>query len=393
MMRVGLRNVHPVRLGPKAVSKHCCCGRRFSSSSSSGASPPPEELSGIRLKVFRRVPIRGEEGEEGQKYNLVRTDLQELLRQCENTQLVVFGEEHGHPLSHIIEFKVLSRMLHASSSGNGPGEAQSVTLSLEMLDTERQAAADAYMAMGGLSKLETLGHPSKAEEELFGGKWHNWFDYAPQCQALRASFPPGVASYHRLLAANAPRRLTRLVAQGGLTALTEALEAAPQDRSLIAPVPWNPPSVRLADKIGPVFETFRGKRDEARKERLILAQRWCRVPAHLFVLLHNLCLFCYSVQVVCLSLCKLSMTPHLFIWKIVFGMPRWLGAFTRSSPSLAAKAAANLARGAACSTFAAGSTRSTGSGSSSTSRRTGRPPQEVTIRRRASEITSNLLFA
>jgi hypothetical protein len=232
---------------------------------------------------------------------LVRCGLPELLQACaandhtNQARLVLFGEEHGHPTAHALQAAVLGHLLRrsheeAAESTVGSSGGGGVTLSLEMLDSAKQCAADAY-ASQLLSAAATLAATSE-EEALFAGDWQNWPDYAPMLRAVRRfnseelvsgqepqpALAAGVEpkkqlARHRVLAANAPRRFTSAVAKGGLVGLADVLalnDAA--DRALLAPLPWMLPSAALAEKCGPLFATFRGVRDDARKDRMLLAQ-------------------------------------------------------------------------------------------------------------------------
>ena len=63
-----------------------------------------------------------------------------------------------------------------------------------------------------------------------------------------------------------------MVSKLGRVGLDEALLACPRDAEFLAPIPWAPASAALSEKIGPMFSTFRGKRDDARKIRMLDAQ-------------------------------------------------------------------------------------------------------------------------
>uniref|UniRef100_A0A7S2HAB5 Haem-binding uptake Tiki superfamily ChaN domain-containing protein n=1 Tax=Octactis speculum TaxID=3111310 RepID=A0A7S2HAB5_9STRA len=109
--------------------------------------------------------------------------------------MVLFGEEHGNPVSHHLENTIYSHLATQRKGG--------YTLSLEMLTTEQQDKVNLY-ASGedcGVSAVDLLGP----------GGWEV-SDYASLLEIARQS-------ESRIIGANAPRRLTSLVAKSGVSAL------------------------------------------------------------------------------------------------------------------------------------------------------------------------------
>lgn len=207
--------------------------------------------NGLRFRVYERQ----RSGEP-----LVRVRLEDMLAHCAkpSVALVLFGEEHGHPVSRGLEESVYAGMLSAN-----PQAGNTTTLSLEMLDTELQEAADDYI---------TQADDCSSEESLFGGRWDNWTDYAQLCNLAR-----GQGAH--ILAANAPRRFTSLVATMGYEYLAATISDS--DRLLIAPLPFQGPSPMLSAKLGPMFRGCGGRSDEEHRGNMLMAQSlWDATMAH-----------------------------------------------------------------------------------------------------------------
>jgi len=180
--------------------------------------------------------------------------LENLLRNIGDdpkSRLVVFGEEHGNFAAHRLQLELLARMLRQSNA---------VTLSLEMLDKERQDLADEYLRNGlqregasisGTDEPSCVDEATSAapplqplkpwseESVLCRAGWGNWFDYAPFVRIVKLS-NSHEAKDHCIVAANAPRRLVRIVSQLGREGLNDALVASPRDAAFLAPLPWAP---------------------------------------------------------------------------------------------------------------------------------------------------------
>jgi len=207
-----------------------------------------DTIAGLRFKIFERQQAGGP---------LIRVPLESLLAGCTepDVALVLFGEEHGHPVCRGLEEAVYKRMLSAERNG-------SVTLSLEMLDTEKQQAANMYIS----------SEEDSSEDILFGGSLVNWQDYVNLCRLARAE-------HAHLLAANAPRRFTSTIATLGYESLAATI--SDEDRILIAPLPFQKPSPMLAAKIGPMFEGCGGRSDDEHRMHMLMAQSlWDATMAH-----------------------------------------------------------------------------------------------------------------
>lgn len=121
-------------------------------------------------------------------------------------QVVLLGEQHDDPATHELELETLMA-LHRM--------ARPVVLSLEMFETDVQAALDAYLA----------GKTTEAEFMASTRPWKNYrTDYRPLIEYAKARGIPVVA-------ANVPRRLASRVAKEGIAALRNLPEA---DRAWVA---------------------------------------------------------------------------------------------------------------------------------------------------------------
>ena len=206
-----------------------------------------EILDGHRFRVFERR-------ESGRP--LVRVSASHMRADLtdESRRLILFGEEHGHPLCHHLERDLYAAWLESRREGD------SVSISLEMLSTERRNAVQEYYEHAPRKS-------GKEEESVFGGEWANWVDYADLVRMARENG-------ESVVCANAPRRLTSMLAKGGENTLLRHLSSdeGKSDLCLISPLPLRKPSAELCAAIGPIFETFRGKRDLDRRDRMLLAQ-------------------------------------------------------------------------------------------------------------------------
>lgn len=143
---------------------------------------------------------------------------EEFYRRLEisEARMVMMGENHQDPLAHQIELEVLRRL-----SENDAGVR--VGLSLEFWDRESQVVLDEYLA--GLVPLDTFLRDSRPPS--------NHSSYYPLLELCRQSNLPVVA-------ANCPRRYSRLVSKSGQAALLPMADTAA--RSLLPPLPYPPAS-------------------------------------------------------------------------------------------------------------------------------------------------------
>jgi len=124
--------------------------------------------------------------------------------------VIMIGENHEDPLAHAIELEILKKLKIATSS---------LCLSLEFYDREAQTVLDEYLA--GLVPLDTFLSDSKPPG--------NHAAYQPLIDLCKADQLP-------VLAANCPRRYTRMVSKAGRDFLTPL--ASTSARHLLPPLPY-----------------------------------------------------------------------------------------------------------------------------------------------------------
>ena len=124
--------------------------------------------------------------------------------------VIMIGENHEDPLAHAFELEILKKLKTAESH---------FALSLEFYDRECQTVLDEYLA--GLIPLDTFLSDSRPPA--------NHADYQPLLDLCKAVHLP-------VIAANCPRRYTRLVSKGGRDCLTPL--ASTSARQLLPPLPY-----------------------------------------------------------------------------------------------------------------------------------------------------------
>lgn len=116
--------------------------------------------------------------------------LAEVVRRCEQADVVLFGEQHSDAVCNQLE----AQLLHALLRSGRP-----VALAMEFFEADTQAALDAYLH-------------GRMDEPVFREKTRQNRDYVlahrPLIEMCRAAHVP-------VIAANAPRRLVRAYRQSG----------------------------------------------------------------------------------------------------------------------------------------------------------------------------------
>jgi len=130
--------------------------------------------------------------------------------------VILIGENHEDALAHAFELEILKKLNIAE---------QNVGLSLEFYDRESQTVLDEYLA--NLIPLDTFLSDSKPPG--------NHADYQPLLDHCKAVHLP-------VIAANCPRRYTRMVSKGGRDCLTPL--ASTSARHLLPPLPYEGASER-----------------------------------------------------------------------------------------------------------------------------------------------------
>jgi len=171
-------------------------------------------------------------------------DVREKSNQAAGPTVVLVGENHSDPSAHSIELDVL-KCLHRGSNN--------LALSLEFYDREAQCVLDEYTT--GFVDKETFLSDSRPPGNLA--------DYQPLidfCAGSRIS----------VVAANCPRRYTRMVSKHGRQALESALVSNPGASRLLPPMPYKAASdayrekfVAIMSEMGNEFESVATKMADA----------------------------------------------------------------------------------------------------------------------------------
>jgi len=136
------------------------------------------------------------------------TAYKKLLKASKKADIVLFGELHNNPIGHWLQLELTQELQ----------QSRSLTLGLEMLETDTQKAVDAYLA----GKMDAVKLDSVAR------LWNNYrTDYAPLVDFAKNN-------QLKVIATNVPRRYAKIVFREGI----EKLETLPPaDKQWIAPLP------------------------------------------------------------------------------------------------------------------------------------------------------------
>ena len=127
--------------------------------------------------------------------------LEELVADVSETDVLFFGEQHDDSLAHALQDGLYKALLESYGT---------VTLSLEMFETDCQIIVDEYLAgFIGKSKLKKDGRAWKNYQE----------DYSPLVEEAKEKG-------QSVIAANAPRRYASMVSGKGLGELNKLSPAA-----------------------------------------------------------------------------------------------------------------------------------------------------------------------
>ncbi|MEO0733029.1 MAG: ChaN family lipoprotein [Bacteroidota bacterium] len=138
-----------------------------------------------------------------------RGKYKKLFRAAREADVILFGESHNSAIAHWLQHVLLRDL----------AEEGSVTLGLEMFETDQQVALNAYLSgQGELKDIDGIG----------SGLWNNFkTDYQPAVEFMREEGYPVVAT-------NTPRKYARLVFRQGFGSL-DSLPAA--EKTLLPPLP------------------------------------------------------------------------------------------------------------------------------------------------------------
>lgn len=138
-----------------------------------------------------------------------------LLESAREADVIVLGEQHDDPVAHRFQAELTAALVAASP----------VAVCLEMFERDEQAFVDAYLA-GTLSQ-KSLVDITDSRDWSTPGQWDSF--YQPIVDAARAGHAP-------VIAANAPRRFTRLARLEGFEKLASFTSAYPGQFVVPAPV-------------------------------------------------------------------------------------------------------------------------------------------------------------
>ncbi|NKB58581.1 MAG: hypothetical protein GKS00_19805 [Alphaproteobacteria bacterium] len=127
-----------------------------------------------------------------------------LIKQLTVADYVFLGEKHDNPDHHRLQAWILESLVAA-------GKRPAVVW--EMIDEEKQAAIDSYMAS---ATRDADGFGKAVDWDRSG--WPAWQEYRPIAEIALASGLPMVAG-------NLPRKTVREIGRGGLAALSAARRA------------------------------------------------------------------------------------------------------------------------------------------------------------------------
>lgn len=139
-----------------------------------------------------------------------KTDYGTMLKALSKADVIFIGETHNCPISHWIEYEVISDMARKHPRG--------LVIGAEMLESDNQLLVDEYVS--GVISSDRF----ESEAKL----WDNHYtDYAPLLYLARDKG-------FRFIATNVPRRYASFVKDNGLDALSGLSDAA---KALMAPLP------------------------------------------------------------------------------------------------------------------------------------------------------------
>jgi len=143
--------------------------------------------------------------------------------------VIMIGENHEDPLAHALELEILKKLKSSSSSTLG--------LSLEFYDREAQTVLDEFLK--GLVPLDTFLSDSRPPA--------NHEDYQPLLDLCKAEHLP-------VLAANCPRRYTRMVSKAGADCLTPL--ANTRARCLLPTLPYEGASEKYRENFIHIMQSM-----------------------------------------------------------------------------------------------------------------------------------------
>lgn len=150
-----------------------------------------------------------------------------IVTDMATADVLFFGEEHNDSAGHYLENKIFRALFEKYGA--------SVTLSLEMFETDNQLTLNEYL--GGFIDETRLSRDARL--------WNNYKDYRPMVDFAKQNKIP-------VIAANAPRRYVNMVSRRGMQSLDSLSRDA---KKILPPLPYDTLAGRYREKF---FEVMKG---------------------------------------------------------------------------------------------------------------------------------------
>jgi uncharacterized iron-regulated protein len=140
-----------------------------------------------------------------------KTDVAKIVKDSEDYDIILFGEEHNDAVTHYLESELLQKLFEKYGD--------SLTLSMEMFDRDVQVVLNEFLA-GMISEKHFIKDARV---------WVNYSDYRPMVDFAKEN-------NIYIIAANAPMRYTNMASMKGQESLQSLSETA---KTFIAPLPYD----------------------------------------------------------------------------------------------------------------------------------------------------------
>lgn len=176
--------------------------------------------------VFSQTPISDHyKIYDTQKKQIISLD--QIISDCENADVLFFGEEHNDSVCHYLEAEIF-KALHQKFGDQ-------LALSLEMFETDNQVALNDYLA--GFIPEDRFSKDVRL--------WGNYKDYRPMIEYAKQN-------HLDVIAANPPRRYVSMVSRRGMKSLDSLSK---ESKKFLPPLPYDTLTGRYREKF---FETMKG---------------------------------------------------------------------------------------------------------------------------------------
>lgn len=148
-------------------------------------------------------------------------NLNDLLREIDNYDIVLFGEEHNDSVAHFLEYKILEMMYDRYG--------KNTVLSMEMFDRDVQTVLNEYLS----GKIKETHFKKDARV------WTNYKDYRSMIEFAKSK-------ELKVIATNAPMRYVSIANRMGQAELQNLSSDA---KGWIAPLPYDTATGKYYDKL------------------------------------------------------------------------------------------------------------------------------------------------